>query len=332
MKAIITAGDGMVRCTDVQEPALGPYDALVKIRSCLFCNTTDRHIIERSFNFGLTYPCLLGHESIGEVIKTGESVKNFRIGDWVTRPYAVYPNEMLGDLGSGWGGFAELGKVRDAQAMVEDGLLEASTVPGFFKYMQRIPREVPLDEAAMITPLRELYSSASQIPDVAGRRVLIAGAGVAGLLFAKFLHLRGAAEIAIAARRSEACAFALAETPARVAQPLPNFSNQRFDITIDTTGSPDIARSIVTERLAPLSSTYTYAIYPPSDNSDFLGEITRVDPREADAHEPVCELLASGRLKTAHWITRRFSPEDVQAAWQSVTNKEALKTAIIFNS
>jgi len=332
MRAVITNGDNTVHCADVREPSLGPYDSLVKIRSCLFCNTTDRHIIERSFDFGLSYPCILGHESIGEIIETGPHVKNFQTGDRVTRPYAIYPDEKLDHLGSGWGGFAELGKIRDVQAMIEDGALRPSAVPGYFKYMQKIPKEVPLAEAAMLTPLKEIYSSTIQIPEIRGRSFLIAGAGIAGMLFAHFLHLRGAAKIAIAARRAEACEFAMAETPATIARPLPDFRNEYYDAAIDTTGSADIVRAIISDRLAPEGSFFSYAIYPQNHEGKLLSNIPRIDPQEAEAHEAVCQLLAAGILKTVHWIGKSFSPDEAEEAWRSVTNKESLKTAIVFDS
>jgi len=330
VKAIITLGDGSVSLAHVPPPDIGPYDSLVKIHSCLFCNTTDRHIIDRSFDFGLVYPCVLGHESIGEIVTIGKRVRNFDLGDRVTRPYSVYPDETLGGLGSGWGGFAEYGKIRDIHAMIEDGESSETTIPNFFRCMQKIPKSVPLDEAAMITPLREIYSSAAKIPNVEGRSILIAGAGIAGVLFAKFLHLRGAGAIAIAARRQTACAFALSETPATEAKPLEEFCGHRFDIAIDTTGSTEIAKSIVENCLAPKTATYTYAIYPPSEEDDFLHGITRIDPQEADAHDAICALLSSGQLKTAHWITKKFQPDEAVAAWQSVLAKESLKTSIVF--
>lgn len=332
MKTVITTGYGTVHCADIREPSLGPYDSLVKIRSCLFCNTTDRHIIERSFDFGLSYPCILGHESIGEIVETGPLVKNFQAGDWVTRPYAIYPDEKLDHLGSGWGGFAELGKIRDVHAMIADGPLQASATPGYFKYMQRIPKEVPLSEAAMLTPLKEIYSSTAQIPEIEGRSFLVAGAGIAGMLFAHFLHLRGAAKIAIAARRTKACEFALAETPATIARPLSDFRNEYYDAAIDTTGSADIVRAIISDQLVPKDSLFSYAIYPQDHAGGLLSNTTRIDPKEAEAHDAVCQLLAEGTLKTAHWIGKSFSPDEAEEAWRSVTNKESLKTAIVFDS
>ena len=87
MKAIITDGRGGISVEETPMPEISEYDCLVKMKSCLFCSTTDRHIVENSFEFGLSYPAVLGHESIGTVIKSGSKVRNFSIGDIVSRAY-----------------------------------------------------------------------------------------------------------------------------------------------------------------------------------------------------------------------------------------------------
>ena len=46
MKGIIVEKDGTIRLADdIPMPEPGPYEALVKIESCMICNGTDMEII-----------------------------------------------------------------------------------------------------------------------------------------------------------------------------------------------------------------------------------------------------------------------------------------------
>ena len=340
MRAVVAAGDGRVQVKDVPMPSVGDYDCLVKIRSCLFCNNTDRHIVERTLDLGVPYPCVLGHESLGRVVAVGAKVRGFAPGDWVVRPYAMYPDETLGELGSGWGGFAEFGKIRDFQSMVADAALAADAVPGFFKYMQRLPDGLAPERATMLSCLREICSATRQIPEVAGRSFLVAGAGVAGCLFAVFLKRAGAGQVAIAARRREQLDFAKANTPADQTVELDQLPSlgRRFDALVDTTGSAETLCGLLDHSLKPGGVCHSYAIYPGMGRPGFFEQFSRrakferLNPAEATAHEEVCALLLSGELDAANYITHSFPLDQAEAAWATVTGKKTMKTAILFDA
>lgn len=70
---------------DLPIPEIGPRDLLVKVKAAALCKS-DVEVFEWSplvaaANYAL--PFTLGHEFAGEVVETGELVKNFRIGDKV---------------------------------------------------------------------------------------------------------------------------------------------------------------------------------------------------------------------------------------------------------
>ncbi|HID08311.1 MAG TPA: sorbitol dehydrogenase, partial [Armatimonadetes bacterium] len=95
MKACVIESPGKVSILEVPEPTPNEYQALVKILACATCNSTDLKLIEGKMR--TSYPCILGHESVGEVLSVGAMVRSFSVGDIVTRPCAVYPNELLGE-------------------------------------------------------------------------------------------------------------------------------------------------------------------------------------------------------------------------------------------
>ena len=82
---------------------------------------------------------------------------------------------------------------------------------------------------------------------------------------------------------------------------------------------------------------YTYAIYAGVSRpeiGDALGvkdRHTRVDPMEAAAHDDVCAMLRSGRLRTEPFITHRFLLSEMAEAWRTVTERQTLKTVVMFS-
>ena len=86
MKGIIVEKDGTIRLADdIPMPEPGPYEALVKIESCMICNGTDMEIIRGELPEAQVFPTVLGHESAGRVVQIGEKVKAYKIGDMVVR-------------------------------------------------------------------------------------------------------------------------------------------------------------------------------------------------------------------------------------------------------
>lgn len=338
MKALIAPGNGTLSVRDVAMPVTGDYDCLVKVSSCLFCNSTDRHIVDNTFDFGIPYPCIPGHESLGQVVSVGDKVTTFAPGDWVIRPYAIYPDEVKDNIGSGWGGFAEFGKIRDFKAMVDDGTVKDEDVPGFFRYMQKLPIGLDPQQCMMISCLREIYSSTEQIVPIKGQSFLVAGAGVAGCLFATFLKMLGAAYVAVTARRKEQLLFAEAHTGADKTVMLDDVYScgREFDALVDTTGHMETAEGLYTRLVKSDGFFYSYAVYAEMSRQDFFEGLRkrmnfrRIDPVEASAHDEICAMLRDGRMDAAPYITHSLSIDQAQQAWKTVTDKKTLKTAIVF--
>lgn len=339
MKAILTKGGGRIYCAETAMPVLGEFDCLVKMRSCLFCNSTDRHIVENSFEFGLTYPCVLGHESIGEVVEVGSAVCNFKDGDIVARSYSIYPDETQDGLGSGWGGFAEYGKIRDFRAMVDAGLKRDADVPGFFRYMQKMPAGLTAEKAILISSQKEILSATRKIGVYAGRSFLVAGTGIAGLLFAKFLRLMGASDVTVTARRPEALEFAARMTGAKILTLTEALGGKHvFDALVESTGDAGTAELLIRSALRPDGDCYGYAIYSEMRSEKNLHDrlrhgrnYIRIDPSEAEAHDEVCAMLLDGTLDPEPFISFRFKVTEAESAWCYVIGKRGVKTAVVFD-
>ena len=337
MRALLTDAKSRLWLQEVPLPEIGDYDCLVRIEACLFCHSTDRHIVEGTFPCAFPNPSILGHESIGVIEEIGAKVKSLKIGDRVLRGFAIYPDEMQGGCGSAWGGFAEYGKVRDWQSMVQDGLIATESVPPYFHYMQRVPADIPMEKALLMVTQKEILSAQRKIDDPAGKKVLIAGAGITACLFGLFLKQRGA-HVSIAARRADA----LAQVQSLgVADQVRLLSDARrsppdFDALIDTTGSVAIIRNLVETALRPGAPVYCYAIYADKEQAACFAElgatrrVQRIDPAEDSAHEEVVAMIRQGLLDPTPFISGCFRLSEYQEAWESVIGRRSLKTGILF--
>lgn len=337
MKALLTDNKGGLWLQDIARPVLGDYDCLVRMEACLFCHSTDRHIVEGTFMSSFHVPSILGHESLGVIVETGAKVRHRAVGERVLRPQGLYPGEVADDIGSGWGGFAEFGKVRDAQSMVDDGLLKADEIPLGSQYQATVPPDIPVEKTLLLITQKEIWSAAGKIADVAGQRFVVAGAGITGCLFGLFLKWRGA-KVTLAARREAPLAFALQHACADDTVLLAEVGQAPgdYDGLIETTGSLAVATSLAQTLLRPEGTVYSYAVYEGMTREGFFDELAaqraflRIDPAEATAHEAALAMIREGRFDPTPFVTGRFGIDEWEAAWRSVVEGTSLKTAIFF--
>jgi threonine dehydrogenase-like Zn-dependent dehydrogenase len=334
MKAAIVDGHGGLHLADVPEPQLDDYDCLVEMEVFAFCNSTDAHIISADL-FGLAYPSVLGHETTGRIVRTGSKVRHFRNGDRVLRAYALYPDEKLGGFGSAWGGFAQRGKVRDWQAMADDDLIDPAKPPHSHAYQQVVPAKIPPRLAVLMIGQKEIYSCVAKIPRLPERgRYLITGAGVTAVLFGQFLRARGD-YVAMTARRWAPLQFALDRGSADAVYQMDDTAQlpRDFDALIETTGSISAA-SRVLNHVRPGGDILAYAVYKGMDDEAIYApfraghRFQRIDPAEASAHDDICKLALSGELGSADLVTHEFPFKEISAAWQTVAQKQSLKTLL----
>ena len=339
MRTLLTDNQGKLWLQDIPRPTLEDYDCLVRIEACLFCHTTDRHLVEGTFMSPLHNPSILGHEALGVIVETGARVRHRSCGDRVLRPQALYPGEVADGVGSGWGGFAEFGKVRDWEAMVEDGVMKVEEVPLGFRYQAQVPADIPFDKSLLLITQKEIHSASAKIEDVAGKRFVVTGAGITGCLFGMFLRWRGAAQVTMVARREAPLAFALQHgcaddtTLSSEVGSLPADD----DGLVETTGSIAVAEAVADALLRAGGTLYSYAVYEGMGQEGFFDGVTaqhslvRIDPAEATAHEAALAMVRDGRFDPNPFVTGRFGIDDWEAAWRSVTEGTSLKTGIFFS-
>jgi len=182
MKAAVVESKGTLVVRDVPNPRLEEYTALVRIIACSICNGTDHKLMTGKFPglLDAIYPTILGHESVGTVIKCGKKVRNYQAGDVVLRPQA-----HVDGINSHWGGLAQFGVVVDSRAAEEDGVAVANA--GIGPKQQVVPPDIDPLYATQLITYKEIWSYLKKLDVQPTDRVIILGTGPVGLTFLNFV-------------------------------------------------------------------------------------------------------------------------------------------------
>ncbi|MCL2030833.1 MAG: zinc-binding dehydrogenase [Oscillospiraceae bacterium] len=183
MKGLAVDAGGALSVVELDMPETGEYQALVRTVACGVCNGTDAKLIHGEFKNFHDYPAVLGHEAVGEVVRIGSKVRNFKVGDRVLLPFLEQENR---GYHSGWGGFAQYGVVGDYRAM-PDGM----DYPEAYRAQSVVPPDLDPVKAVMLVTFREVLSAIRRFGLRAGEPVLVYGAGPVGLCFIRFCKLLG---------------------------------------------------------------------------------------------------------------------------------------------
>ena len=187
MKAFtfIEPGEGYV--SEKSEGNPGPNEVLVKVAMCGVCGTDMR--IWRG-----TEPSArrvtLGHEFAGEIVRVGEKVHSFSLGDRVVVDPNIYCHACEFCLNG------EVNLCENLRALgvdIDGGFAQFCVVP--VTQLQKIPDSLSFQEAAFVEPIACALNGIERADIKPGQSVMIIGAGPIGLLMLQLVKLRGAGKI-----------------------------------------------------------------------------------------------------------------------------------------
>jgi threonine dehydrogenase-like Zn-dependent dehydrogenase len=340
MQVLTVTANHTLEIQDIPKPSYTEYECLVKIKACGVCSTTDREIIKGTQPYHNAYPCVLGHEAIGEVIELGSKVKTFKPGNLVTRPTAIPPGSSRDGFASGWGGFAEYGTVIDRRAMEADGIF--TLVEDYTALRQnRVPEGVSVKEAVLAISLAETASWVWLQPSAAGKNVIIFGTGIAGLSIALWWKMAGAANVTMVGRRDErleqakeiAADHVINITITDPAETLQTLTGGKADLAAEAVGS----REVMKQALSSLGNGGTVAIYGVPDGfayelpmgicpGDF--NISLKPAEEHLAYDWVCRMIRSGKIPVDKLMTHEFDFADYSQAFDQIAQGNVIKSLL----
>lgn len=340
MKVAVIEKPGVVQVRDIPTPKPNPYQALVRMEVVGVCSATDRKLVHGMKPFAPAYPAVLGHESVGVVVETGERVKNYKTGDRVLRPCAIYPGHIGPDgLSSAWGSFAEYALVTDLETWKAEEPEGDHKRHGYARMQKRVPAHFSKEDACMLITWKETYSSLIQAGTISGMDVAVLGDGAVGLSFVAWSKALGAASTLVVGRREFRLERAkrLGATSTCNVRAGEEFTGGRdFEIVMDTLGTNEaIAQSLPRLRgggafcVYGLDSTFETAFdrsYGPPSWS-----YIQANPDEAGVHDEVVRRLSESPFDSGEWITFRGGIDELPAAFEHLQTPESLKAVIIFS-
>jgi len=251
MKSVRTGAPGAITVVDVERPAPGPGDVLLRIRACGICGTDVGFLHMGGMPTGpdgQTRAIPLGHEPAGEIVELGAEVTDLKVGDRVV----VNPQDAASGIigcGGALGGMTEY-------------LLIENAVVG--KSLAVIPDGVPYDVAALNEPMAVALHCVNRSGARPGDKVVVFGAGPIGLGATIWLKLRGVEHVVVADILPERLETALAigadavidssreDVPARLAELHGTGANAlgaprpATDIYIDAAGAAAVLNTALT--------------------------------------------------------------------------------------
>lgn len=177
-----------IRIQEMEKPRIGPDELLVRVQASGICGSDvlEWYRVPKA-------PLVLGHEIAGDIEEVGSSVTEWRKGDRVFVSHHVPCNmcrfcvaghhsvcDTLAKTNFDPGGFAEF--LRVPAINVRNGVY-------------KLPENVLYEEAVFIEPLACVLRGQEHAGWMPGRRVLIIGSGMAGLLHIQLAKLSGASRI-----------------------------------------------------------------------------------------------------------------------------------------
>jgi L-iditol 2-dehydrogenase len=201
MLAAVLYGSEDLRMERVPIPRIGAGELLLRVGAALTCGT-DLKVYRRGYHaMMLKPPVVFGHEAAGVVAEVGAGVTTFRVGDRVL-PLNSAPCDACY--------FCQHGQ----QNLCQDLLFNNGAYAQYMRIPARIvekntlliPKNVPLQHAALTEPLACVVLGLEACAARAGDTMVVIGAGPIGLMFVHAAKLSGVRVIAVVKREDQIAA------------------------------------------------------------------------------------------------------------------------------
>ena len=335
MKAVVWTGNDQFELQQVQEPAFGPSQVLVKVKATSIC-TTDFHYA----NFNCTPPIIPGHEVAGVVTAVGKDVNKIQIGMRVT----LDPVQRCGQCSSCQGGYEHL--------CLDTRHLGNTEIPGGWgefvaidaQNIHHIPDSVSFEQAALTEPVAVCLESFQRAQFQKGQTVLIMGDGTFGFIHAMFAQILGAKKIVVAGHYNERLKRIADKTGAITCnthtEKLESFLKKvdlspGFDLAIEAAGAgpiPNMALNLLRPRGTMILFSYVWKPEILDLGLLHMKELNVLGAcRSLNCFEKCLTMMDKGKLDLNTLIDIKVPLEDVNVAMEKLTNdkKNCFKAVLI---
>src|SRR6266700_3893105 len=185
MRALLLKAPGEAILTELEKPAIGPEDVLIRSRAVGICGSdVELYRGTRPTDF-YRYPIVPGHEWAGEIVAVGVQVRHLAPGDKVVSEGFLFcgtcRNCRMGLTNLCEAGYDEIGFTRTG------GLAEYVAVPA--RLVHKLPGDASFQEAALLEPTAVVAQAFLRAAPRAAETVVVIGDGAIGLLAVQIARL-----------------------------------------------------------------------------------------------------------------------------------------------
>lgn len=356
MKAVIFEGAGKLTIKNVPEPKLedrkfpkkykkGEFifsrkeeQVKLKILAASICGT-DLQILKVPPGHDATPGVILGHEYVGEVIETGDEVKDIKAGDRVV----VDPNIKCGMCFFCRNDMASLCRDMTTLGIFCDGGFAEYNVASA-KQLFIIPKDLDVEKAIFFEPLTCVTHAWGKLQPVQlGDVILIYGAGPMGCYFIELARLAGADKI-IVSEPHELRRKLAKELGAIVVNPqkedlekivMENSFGRGADIAIDACGYPEVIKEAM-DLVRPGAKISTFG---EQDVNAFVDKVsfTRVTQKELQifgsyvttrSFDQTIKILGRDDINLKKLITHRISLDEIHKGMELMRKGEGAEVIV----
>jgi 2-desacetyl-2-hydroxyethyl bacteriochlorophyllide A dehydrogenase len=336
MKAMVLRGPRNLALAEVERPALGPGQVLVRVTHSGVCGT-DLHIYEGSIP--VRHPLIMGHEMIGEVVDGGDAT--LHAGDRVIVDPAIYCGMCL-NCRAGQTNLCPNGSLvgRDSDGGFADFLVASRS------HIYHLPDSIDSEVAPLLQPVTTCVHGHHRLKIFPSQSVAVIGLGVTGQVHVQLAKAWGAHPV-IGVTRSAykrnlaeqlGADLTVSSGPEAIRRVKDATDGHGADIVIECTGHPSaLADAIEMARLggtlllfgimsATQASLPFYQLY--------YKELNVVNTRAAKSEDypPTIDLVARGVLKLKPLVTHVVPLRDLEKAIGMLESDEDQRMKIILKN
>lgn len=329
MKQAVMTAPGEIEFRNVEQPLPGDNEVVMQTQRIGVCGS-DIHVYHGLHPY-TTYPVVLGHEVSGIVASVGKNVTGLQPGDKMT----FMPQITCGECYPCKHGMYHICENLKVMGFQSGGAAqEYFVVP--VENALKLPDSISLDEAAMIEPIAVTVHAIARGGGVAGKRVVVLGAGTIGNLTAQVAKASGAKAVMITdvspykLERAQRCGI---EFIVDVGQEnlgdaiLRGFGDEKADLILECVG----VESTITDAVQYARKGSTIVIVGVFGKKPQV-DLGLVQDRELSLvgtlmyqksdYERAIEIVAAGKLTLDEMITHRFPFERYLDAYHAIEESD----------
>lgn len=327
MKQAVMTAPGQIEIHQVAAPAPGPGEVLLRVQRIGVCGS-DMHVYHGKHPY-TSYPVVQGHEFSAVVESVGQGVTGLQPGAKVTS----MPQIVCGECGPCRRGDYHICDKLKVQGFQAPGCAQELWVTAADKIVP-LPDTFTFEQGALVEPVSVAVHAVARAGTLAGRRVVVLGAGPIGNLVAQAARSEGAKVLItdLSDYRldiARQCGLAMTsnskeETLAQASQRV--FGQDGFDVAFECVG----VEATITAAIENIQKGGTLIVVGVFGDKPRVN-LGLVQDRELNIHgtlmyqsqdyKRAVELIASGDIITGPLISKHFAMDDYLEAYRFIVRQ-----------